>query len=126
MEDYGNHVEILGVKFPAANIQIWDCYPELYLSDCGFPESGEMYFGLYFELMFENGAVLVVSQEATDVVNGKDVECKDKKNLNHFVIEEFSKVQTVEPSFVYHCSGEHELVTMLQDLKEGLSEPRAA
>jgi hypothetical protein len=123
IEDYGNHVEILGHKFPACNIQIWEESPELHHVvgfDLAKPTDNECVtftFGIYFEIMLESGTVLIVSQEAASEANGEcSTLCKEEANfLNHFHVEEYHKdTLTQVPYYAWHCSGEEELVAVLR------------
>ncbi len=117
----GIMVEILDEQFPVVNIQIPETYPELIvIGEPMFNDPGNA-FGVYFELMFESGTILVVSQEAAHIANRKAT-CEDAKNLDHFLVEEHHRnAQTLEPFYAWHCSGEEELLSVLRTLKKNLS-----
>lgn len=123
MHDYGNYVEICGERFPAVNIQIFDEYPELIR--LGAEDDNPVWFGLYFEIMFESGTYLIVSQEAAEEANGTcKTSCKDKPDfLTHFQVEEYRKDQIQEPFYAWHCSGEEELLSVLRTMTKNLSSP---
>jgi hypothetical protein len=111
-------VEICGERFPAVNIQIFDCYPELLKIE-------EFWFGVYFEIMFESGTYLIISQEAAEEAQGTcQTMCKDKPDfLNHFHVEEYKKGQIREPFYAWHCENEQELVSVLRTMTKELSSP---
>ena len=120
MQDHGNYVDILGERFPAVNIQIFDCYPELHK----WEDHPAIWFGVYFEIPFESGTILIVFQEAAEEANGQCTTiCKDKPDfLTHFTVEEHhSGSQTQEPFYAWHCSGEEELLSVLKRMKKNLS-----
>lgn len=123
MEGYGDYVEILGSRFPAVNIQIWPNHPDLWKWEI----SGDTYwFGAYFEMMFESGTYVVVRQEAAQYANGEaQTECLTKENyLENYLVELFPHSrQTLDPSYVWHCSDEEELLSILQTLKTNISAP---
>lgn len=74
-------VEIDGQLFPAGNIQVWKCYPELYWS-----EEHMVYYGLYFDLVFEDESYVTVSQERTDELGDQWYEGWTIP-LDHFKVE---------------------------------------
>lgn len=118
-------VEIEGERFPAVNIQIWPNSPEL--EEWNIAED-TYWFGVYFEIMFESGTCLTVSQEAAAHANGGgQTECSVKNDfLNHFLVEAFRlKPQTPDPFYKLHCSDEEELLSVLLILKKNFSTPWA-
>lgn len=126
MEDHGNYVEICGERFPACNIQIWSCYPSpLYI---GTPEEG-YWSGLYFEMMFETGFNLAITQEIAGVMNhlvdGLHPNCSDYKDaLEHFIVE----ITHVDDNhdkviFSHHVVGEGSLAAVLKFEMNHLSDP---
>lgn len=107
-------VEIRDKMFPACNIQIWGDFLEpKFLSEFG------RFFGIFFEVMFENGTSATVSQELADVLNGDvDTLCgTDEFNvmLEHFIVEitshEDSHMTVVH---AYHCRTIDELIQVLE------------
>lgn len=113
MEDGGNHVEILGSRFPAVNIQIWEESPELEHHN---HNEHECTYGIYFEMMFESGTNLVICQEAATIANNEGTTtCPNSDRLDHFLVQEYHKdTLTQDPSYDWHCSGEEELALLLQ------------
>lgn len=104
-------VEIDGKIFPAANIQVLAGYPMI-----RWAEDHQTNYGLYFDVMFENGVVASVDQEATRIENGEwDSMCEATPDvLDHFVVE-ITRMQDgyKEVIHAYHCVGEEHLADVL-------------
>lgn len=101
-------VEIDGQLFPAANIQVFECYPEFH-----WDKDHKTFYGVYFEVMFENGANACVTQELCDVANGNaSTVCTE---LDHFIVE-ITRMQNryKEIEFAHHCTSEANLAKVLQ------------
>jgi hypothetical protein len=99
-------VEINGELFPACNIQVYDIHPQLKKID-------DFYYGVYFELMFENGIAVTVHQEAPDAVNGLTESGCDGA-LNHFLVEVVDLQGSTDLIFhAYHCDSEERLAEVL-------------
>jgi hypothetical protein len=104
----GRMVEVSGELFPAVNIQVWDWSPEV-RSD----PADDCFYGIYFELMFENGFGVVVSQEVADILNGHTECLCSTDNLDHFVVEVYGQTYN-EVIHAYHCRSETELRKCLE------------
>jgi hypothetical protein len=59
LEDFGNMVSINGQKIPAGNIQVDNVPGYIYTGDFGAE-----WYGVYFEILFEQGYLWVVSQRS--------------------------------------------------------------
>lgn len=117
----GIMVEICGERFPAANIQVWDCQPTPVHND----EHG-CFYGTYFELMFESGTNLSVYQEMTESLNGRmDTKCVDvptEEFEQHFIVEEtHARDQYRTVHYAWHCEGEEELYSVLRAMRKNLA-----
>lgn len=113
-----NLVEVCGELFPAANIQVYnDLYP-IYLS-------GHMrWYGFYWEMMFENGRILEVSQNLPEYLNG-DLQSMETPSLEECTIEMwFSMDRYVEasrtntPDHAWFCPDLKRLAAQLKELIE--------
>lgn len=94
-------VDINGELFPAVNICVPDCYPE-YESMPDFDD----HYGVYFEIMFENGHNATVYQEVTN-------RCGNR--LDHFIVEITHLRHNYKYLlFAFHCKNEEDLVRVLR------------
>lgn len=115
----GVMVEILDERFPAVNIQVWEESPELH-----FSEEHGVHYGIYFEMLFESGTNLIVTQEAVCA----PAICDEKPALDHFLVEETHRrdgYRTIHHT--WHCQSEEELLSVLRTMKKNFSSvPRVA
>lgn len=119
----GIMVDIEGELFPAVNIQIWAQSPEIVADPCVNPDDHTThthYYGIYFELMFESGANLAVSQEMASSLNGHcSTTCSElsaEEFQTHFDVElTNARDRYREVEFAWHCVGEEELAKVLRD-----------
>lgn len=113
----GIMVDIHGVRFPAVNIQIGEEYPKIN-NDLGVA------YGIYFEIMFENGVNVQVYQEVAAITNGlMSSECS-KDDIEHFIIE-VTRMQDEYQTILhaYHAKDERQLLFYLQGEKGINSRP---
>jgi len=98
LEDMGNAVKILGVIVPAVNIQV-ENVPG-YLEHC---DGTLAWYGIYFEILFENGELWIVEEGAE---GGKGIEVEVSSQFpSHFGGD--------EPQVIHYLSWE----TFLDDYK---------
>jgi hypothetical protein len=111
----GIMVEICDELIPACNIQVWESYPELHID-----MENKYIYGVYFEVVFENGVSAAVSQEAADLAGGHlDTVCVMDVDhdafLGHFIVE-FTNHRDGHNDvfFAAHCWSEEDLLTVLK------------
>lgn len=105
----GRMVEVDGKMFPAANIQVWREYPNLHWS-----KDHGVFYGVYFEVMFEDGDNLTVSQEmAEEAANFFPTgSCYE---LSHFLVVITNKRDGYkEVIHAWHCVDEQKLAEIIQ------------
>lgn len=119
----GLFVEIQGEMFPAGNIQVWTSHPELHwIANHG--QYGTWY-GLYFDIMFEDGHCLSVEQEAAAIANETcSSMCEADPNvLTHYLISLTHKNDYSQVIFAWHAIGEEELHRVLTTERKRRNEP---
>lgn len=107
-------VEVNGQLFPAGNIQVWECSPALH-----FSMDHNTFYGIYFEILFENGCTLIVFQEACAVRNRETESICEDYELDHYLVEvKHASDGYKEVNFAYHTEGEQELAEVLEGEKQ--------